>query len=93
MGLLFRLLELLVLAAPVIGVIYAGIRMIASVNKRREAPGDPVPADLAGPAPVTSAITHHAGGQFDALSMRMTTPMLAGWPTSSMPPSSSTSRP
>lgn len=51
MGLLFRLLELLVLAAPVIGVIYAGIRMLASVNKRRDAPGDTGPTDLAGAGP------------------------------------------
>ncbi|KZS72307.1 hypothetical protein A4G29_25540 [Mycobacterium kansasii] len=41
MGLLFRLLELLVLAAPVIGVIYAGIRALSSLNRQREASSDP----------------------------------------------------
>ncbi|POY01422.1 hypothetical protein C3469_13920 [Mycobacterium kansasii] len=41
MGLLFRLLELLVLAAPVIGVIYAGIRALSSLSRQRESSSDP----------------------------------------------------
>jgi len=46
-GVLFRLLELLLLAAPVIGVIYAGIRTFASLQRQREAASDP--AELAAP--------------------------------------------
>ncbi|CAM4221372.1 hypothetical protein MB901379_02412 [Mycobacterium basiliense] len=44
MGLLFRLVELLLLLAPVVGVIYAGIRAISSLTRRSdEAPTDDVP--------------------------------------------------
>lgn len=40
---LFRLLELLVLAAPVIGVIYAGVRALSSLKRQREALDDSTP--------------------------------------------------
>ncbi|MCV7076255.1 hypothetical protein [Mycobacterium szulgai] len=48
MGVLFRLLELLLLAAPVIGVIYAGIRTFASLQRQREAASDPAEVAPAG---------------------------------------------
>ncbi|MCV7194942.1 hypothetical protein [Mycobacterium angelicum] len=48
MGVLFRLLELLLLAAPVIGVIYAGIRTFASLQRQREAATDPAEIAPAG---------------------------------------------
>ncbi|SOJ55282.1 hypothetical protein MSIMFB_02771 [Mycobacterium simulans] len=49
MGLLFRLIELLVLIAPVVGVIYAGIRALSSHKRQQnEASGDRSPTDLAG---------------------------------------------
>lgn len=44
-GVLFRLLELLVLAAPVIGVIYAGVRALSSLQRQRETPDDSTPID------------------------------------------------
>ncbi|ORW06693.1 hypothetical protein AWC15_21520 [Mycobacterium lacus] len=48
MGLLFRLVELLVVVAPVVGVIYAGIRAISSINRRSgERPSDPAPTNPA----------------------------------------------
>ncbi|KZS80215.1 hypothetical protein B4U45_28255 [Mycobacterium persicum] len=55
MGLLFRLLELLVLAAPVIGVIYAGIRALSSLNRQRQSSGDP-----AEPAADSGEVGNHA---------------------------------
>jgi hypothetical protein len=43
-GLLFRLIELLVLILPLVGVLYAGIRAFSSFTKRLgEAPGDAAP--------------------------------------------------
>lgn len=46
MGLLFRLVELLLVIVPVIGVIFAGIKAISSMNRRpAEAPDDPVLSD------------------------------------------------
>lgn len=44
MGLLFRLLEFLIVVVPLIGVIIAGIRAISSATRRRaETSGDPSP--------------------------------------------------
>jgi hypothetical protein len=48
-GLVFRLVELLILILPLVGMFYAGFRAFSSFTKRlREAPADPVPND---PAP------------------------------------------
>jgi hypothetical protein len=48
-GLLFRLVEFLVVIVPLVGVIVAVIRGIGSTNRRRgEAPGDPSVDNLAG---------------------------------------------
>lgn len=48
MGLLFRLIELLVVIVPLAGAIFAGIRAISSIKRRSgEAPGSPSPDELA----------------------------------------------
>ncbi|BBX73543.1 hypothetical protein H7H78_16785 [Mycobacterium shinjukuense] len=56
MGLLFRVIELLVLIVPLIGVLYAGIRAFSAFTKRlAEAPGRPTPDGLAEPSGATIA--------------------------------------
>jgi hypothetical protein len=50
-GLLFRLIEILVVIVPVVGIVIAGIRALSSTNKppAADAPGDPasdIPAEI-----------------------------------------------
>ncbi|MGB9306384.1 MAG: hypothetical protein WCB92_22710 [Mycobacterium sp.] len=48
MGLVFRLVELLILILPLVGVFYAGFRAFSSFTKRlQQAPGDPGTEDVA----------------------------------------------
>ncbi|OBJ49254.1 hypothetical protein [Mycobacterium sp. 1423905.2] len=48
MGLLFRLIELLLMIVPLIGVIFAGIKAISSLNRRSDRPdGDATPRTTA----------------------------------------------
>lgn len=61
MGLLFRLVELLLLIAPLVGLIYAGIRALSSLNKRAvEAPSDPAPNKPAGGESADATIGNQA---------------------------------
>jgi hypothetical protein len=47
-GLVFRLVELLILILPLVGVFYAGFRAFSSFTKRlQQAPGDPGPEEAA----------------------------------------------
>ena len=52
---MFRLVELLILILPLVGVFYAGFRAFSSFTKRlQQAPGDPAPEDAAPNKPVES---------------------------------------
>lgn len=59
MGVLFRLVELLLLALPLIGLIAAGIKAISAMNRRTAGPADP-PDDISGAAARPSAPGNHA---------------------------------
>jgi hypothetical protein len=54
-GLVFRLVELLILILPLVGVFYAGFRALSSFTKRlQQAPADPGPDDAAPNTPAES---------------------------------------
>ncbi|OBJ75743.1 hypothetical protein EI067_14850 [Mycobacterium paragordonae] len=55
MGVLFRLVELLLLALPLIGLIAAGIRAISAMNRRRWENADPPDAISGAPAGAPAA--------------------------------------
>jgi hypothetical protein len=55
-GLVFRLVELLILILPLVGMFYAGFRAFSSFTKRlQQPPGDPVPSDPAPNKPKTGS--------------------------------------